>query len=544
MIEIATRVMIYIIFATFMAKRSLTYMHVLQQEDYYNGRLLKWIWGNKAFDKRLTVSMFFLGFAALVPQYIPTFLIDFLIFILFAIATYTEIDPRKNSKKKLVSTARAKRIFFPAIIINLGLASWAFYFSNPWPWLFNIHFIPFSILLVNFVLQPIEDIIQQVYWNEAHEKLQRLKPTVIAITGSYGKTSVKHILGHILKTQGNTLITPGSVNTAMGISRIVREQLDESHKYFVVEMGAYGKGSIERLCQLAPPDYGIITAIGHAHFERFKSLETVALTKFELAESVLKKQGDGKVVIHERTLRFPHPRNVRSEHNKRMVICGDAPNVTGNVREVSYMQPDDLHIQKVIQMPEGLEIRLTWKGTTHIISAPLYGTHHGHNIALAFATALSMGIDAADVVTALGTLPQIEHRLEVRKNGDVTIIDDAYNSNPLGFRSALDLMAILSQTGRKILITPGIVELGIAHDEVHSKLGQYAGEVCDVAVIVNPNRIKSFVTGFKATGSAKTLVEVSTFDEANEWINKNKQANDVVLIENDLPDMYERIPKM
>src|SRR5206468_12245453 len=128
----------------------------------------------------------------------------------------------------------------------------------------------------------------------AHSKLQRLNPVVIGVTGSYGKTSVKHILGHVLETAGPTLITPGSVNTAMGIARVIRERLQPHHRYLVVEMGAYGIGSIRRLCALTPPRLGIISAIGKAHYERFKSLDAVAQAKFELAEAAA---GNGGSVV-------------------------------------------------------------------------------------------------------------------------------------------------------------------------------------------------------------------------------------------------------
>src|SRR5690606_21962950 len=124
--------------------------------------------------------------------------------------------------------------------------------------------------------------------------------------------------------------------------------------------------------------------------------------------------------------------------------------------------------------------------------APLFGIHHGHNVALAFVTALTLGVSSADIQTALGSLPQIQHRLEVRKQGDITIIDDAYNSNPVGFQSALNLLAVLHKNGRKILITPGMVELGKAHDEAHHKIGISAGAICDIAIVVKGSRIPSF----------------------------------------------------
>jgi len=550
MIELAYTIIIYLTFLVLAAKRLMTYLHVLQQEDYDNTRLMKWIFDHKAFDKRLSFGFVVLSVAWL---YIPAFFIAFLIFMGLAVATYLEKDPRKSVKKKLVATDRAKRVFFPALTVMAILGVWCFvplypYSMTPWVWVIIIQLIPVVLLLINVCLMPFEHVIQKKYWNEAYEKIRALRPTVIGVTGSFGKTSVKHILGHILSTQARTLITPGSVNTPMGITRIVREQLDESHKYFIVEMGAYGPGSIKDLCTLTPPDYGVITAIGHAHYERFKSLETVSRAKYELAEAVMEK-GTGKTIIHERTLKFPYGRSLKLENPQRFVVCGDTPETdVRKQKDVSYLAKDDVHIYGITQTENGLEIKFGTGDKVHTLNPPLYGLHHRHNTVLAVITAMELGIEIEAIQTALLSLPQISHRLEVKPNAaeGYTLIDDAYNSNPLGFRSALDLMTILNKDGRNILITPGMIELGIAHDEIHEQIGQYAAQVVDVAIVVNGGRIPTFVSSFKreAKDKGRTLVEVDSFAEAQKWINDNKQSGDLILIENDLPDMYERIPVM
>jgi len=513
-------------------------------EDYLNPRLWKWIGKNKAFDKRLTPAFLVLGTVSIV-SIIPEFFVNFMVFICLAFMTYSETDPRKSAKKKLVLTTRAKRIYFPALILVTVSGALCFWNSSPFLWILNVQLIMFSLLIINSLLQPFEAIIQQGYWNDAKVKMNQFQPTVIAITGSFGKTSVKHILGHILKTQASTLITPGSVNTPMGITRIIREQLDESHKYFIVEMGAYGPGSIARLCKLTPPDYGIITTIGHAHYERFRSLETVCQAKFELAEAVIEK--GGKAVIHERTKRFSHAREMRIEHPDHFIVCGEPPEIDPAKRkDVNYLEKTDWHIVSVEQLATGLELKLSKDGKPYGFEIPLYGIHHGHNAALAITLALELGMGPLAIIQALKSLPQIQHRLEVKRQPDGTrLIDDAYNSNPLGFRSALDLMAIIqNSSGRNILITPGMVELGSAHNEVHEKIGTYAGEICDVAIVVSSKRIPTFIRGFQKTGASKTLIEVDSFEDATKWLSDNRKEGDIILLENDLPDIYERVPKM
>jgi UDP-N-acetylmuramoyl-tripeptide--D-alanyl-D-alanine ligase len=542
MIELASIVLLYLTFAAFAGKRLMTYMHAYQQEEYDSGRLGGWILKNKAFDKRLT---FLLLVCFGTSFFIPWMFTSFLVFTSFAITTYLEKDPRKDSKKKLVFTPRAKRIFFPAYALAALSGLWCFLFPQfTLLWIANVQLMPLWLMAINAILQPYEDFTQQRYWREAYNKIQDYQPTIIGITGSFGKTSVKHILGHILKMNAPTLVTPGSVNTPMGITRIVREELMPEHRYFVVEMGAYGPGSIERLCKLTPPDMGIITAIGHAHYERFKSLETVASAKFELAESVLAK--DGMMVVHERTLRFESARAIKDEYIQNFIICGDQPPADKTKQsEESFMTKGDLEIQSIEQRKKGLEVRFIWKNLTHSIEAPLFGVHHGYNVAMAFAAAFELGISARDIQSALSSLPQIQHRLEVKPQTDGTIIiDDAYNSNPVGFQAALGLLTTMGASGRKILITPGMVELGKAHDDAHERIGEVAGQICDVVIVVKGKRIPTFLKGFKSTGASKELHEVDTFSDAQKWVAKNRKTGDVILIENDLPDIYERVPKI
>lgn len=549
--------LIFLAFVFFAGKRMMTYMHVMQQEDYDNVRLVKWMSANSVFDKRLSAFLLLLS-VALAGAYfsgvldgIPSFFVSFPVFIAFVLSAHFEKDPRKNSKKALVMTQRVKRIFFPAYIIAIILALPMYFASSqPWVWIVLIQLLPFLLIAINVALKPHEKSIQAQFWQEAHNKVQALRPKVIAITGSYGKTSIKHILGHILKMHDSTLITPGSVNTPMGITRVIREELDSDHKYLVVEMGAYGPESIARLCALTPPDIGIISAIGHAHYERFKSLDTVAQAKYELAEAVL-KTADGKTIIHERTLNFRPARAVKAKAPERFIVCGDSQE-SNNYSEASYLQPQDLFVHSIKQEDAGLIVKLAYNGEKYTLDVPLFGFHHGYNIAMAFAAAMELGISAEDIQASLVSLPQIRHRLEVRKQGDgTTVIDDAYNSNPIGFQSALNVLATLGKAerrergrGRTILITPGMIELGGAHDEIHEQIGRAAGDVCDIAITVNGARIPSFNRGFKMSAPSKDLLNFDSFQAAQAWFIKNKQPGDIVLIENDLPDMYESLPKM
>jgi UDP-N-acetylmuramoyl-tripeptide--D-alanyl-D-alanine ligase len=317
----------------------------------------------------------------------------------------------------------------------------------------------------------------------------------------------------------------------MGIARVIRERLQPHHRYFVVEMGAYGPGSIRRLCTLTPPQMGIVTAIGLAHYERFKSLETVAAAKFELAEAAV-AQG-GKVVVAVDTLDFPASRRFAEAHPAALLTVG----------------PDEAAaaiIAGIRQDIDGVAVSVTWQGRRYELRAPLFGLQQGRNIALAFVAACTLGLAPEDVVASLRSTPQIAHRLEVKREANgATLIDDAYNSNPVGFAAALEVLDVLRRPGgRRILVTPGMVELGAAHDEEHAKIGRLAAGHVDILVAVAPHRVAPLSASFAAAAPAAEIVSCPGFAEAQQWMGRNLAAGDVVLLENDLPDLLEQKLKL
>ncbi len=519
------------IFITFAERRVLTYLHIYQQEEYDSARFLRWLVARRSFDTRASYLLFIIGsigFWIVLADWLTACL---------AIATFlglafVEKDPRKASKKKLVMTGRANRIFWSAsAILAIGAFALAFARLSVFVWILLVQLIPIALVAGNSLMAPYERKIQKRFWSEAHAKLQSLKPTIVGITGSYGKTSTKHLLGHILEMQAPTLITPGSVNTPMGIARIVREQLGSHHRFFVCEMGAYGPGSIERLCRLAPPDAGVITAIGMAHYERFKSLDAVARTKFELAEAVAAK--GGTVILAEQVLGFEAARRFRERHTQKTIVAGKGADCA--LRLVSSAQTET-----------GIEAEVIWNGASYVLRAPIYGEHHISNMAVAFAAACTLGVSPQDAIVALRSVSQISHRLELKSGpGGARIIDDAYNSNPVGFASGLALLSALNRNGgRRILVTPGMVELGEAHDEEHRKIGELAANQVDVLVAVVPDRMKSLTSAYARGNPNGIVLPCPNFAAAQDWLNANLRQNDVVLMENDLPDLFEKKLKL
>lgn len=490
-------------------------MMYFQQNEYRNNWFIKFIFEKlKLVDKKLTFCLIIIWIVSFkIPQ------INWLIIPTLLAFAINESKYTKNAKKKLSMTDRVKRIIGISLLLVTALVlAIAFKLPVIVTAIITIQFLPFALIISNLILTPMEKRIQNKFKNEAIEKLKKLNTITIGITGSYGKTSTKHILAHILSGNLPVFWTPGSVNTEMGVTRIIREKLSPVHKYFIVEMGAYFKGSIEKLCKLVNPKHGIITSIGQAHYEHFKTQKTIAETKFELGEWVNKN--NGFLVINSN--------QIKDEF------------VPKNINVIKVGNESKIYISNVNQTRDGLYFTFHNESESHSVFAPIYGEHQAGNIALSIEMALKLGMSMSTILVMLKTLPQINHRLEVTKRSDgVTMIDDAYNSNPDGFKSGLELLQSLRK-GRRILVTPGMVELGQVHSEAHYQIGKLAGERVDVAIIIRSDRIPSFLKGFEETATSETsLIEVKSFNAAQEWLNKNLVSGDIVLLENDLPDVYE-----
>ena len=515
-------------FVVFAARRLFVYLHLFQQEEYDGRRFLAWLVSGRAWDRRLSWALLAIFAVQMLPhaRAVPA-VFAVLAGVACLGAAAFERDPRKTAKKPLAMTPRAWRIYGVALALLAAIGIFAVA-PNNWVlwWIVAVQFVPFALVAANLLLTPLEARVQRSYWQDARITLNRVNPIVIAVTGSYGKTSVKHILGHVLENAGPTLITPGSVNTAMGIARVIRERLLSHHRYFVVEMGAYGIGSIRRLCALTPPRIGIISAIGKAHYERFKSLDAVAHAKFELAEAV--RDNHGRLVVAADVLQFAWPREFVATHRDMTLTVGADEGA-------------DLTIASLRQEPDGLVAEIRWQGQPYELRAPLFGLHQGSNLALAFAAACSLGLLPEDIVASLKSVPQIAHRLEVKRQGNgAIVIDDAYNSNPVGFASALALLDTLRRPdGRRILVTPGMAELGQEHRAEHARIGRLAADHVDALIAVVPSRVKPLVDAFRAAAPQREIVSCATFSEAQTWLDRNLGRRDVVLIENDLPDILE-----
>ncbi len=384
--------------------------------------------------------------------------------------------------------------------------------------------LPQLLALASLLVQPVEKAIQRRYFNEARDKLAGFTGLIkIGITGSYGKTSAKMILATILSEKYKTLATPASYNTPMGVTRVIRESLDETYEVFIGEMGARHRGDIAEMCELVRPQYGLITSIGPQHLETMFNIETIAKTKYELVEAL---PADGMAFLPgDNDICF----GLYKQTSKPKALFGMQQR-----GEALYMTARD-----IAHGPQGSTFRLVGpEGEEVQCTTKLLGEHNVQNILGCAAVARALGLTMEQIAAGIGKVQPVEHRLQlVPTNNGVTVIDDAFNSNPAGARAALAVLK--SFPGRKIIVTPGLVELGDAEAQENRAFGQAMAAAVDVAILVARNA-GDMKAGLLEAGFPEGSVHaVGRLAEATAVLGRIGRPGDVVLFENDLPDHYE-----
>ena len=505
-------------FAVLVHVRLGTLLTYFQQEEYAPRRFLAAIPRVRLWDLRASaviVALVALGWLA--PGWAPIWALGLAGAALAGIAA---LESRYRYKKPLVATERARRIRWVASVLAVpGLVLAAL---HPLGGIVLLQALPLVLIAANAALAPWQRRINQRFIDKAAARLARLDPVRIGITGSFGKTTVKHILAELLELSGPVFYSPGSINTQLGLTRHIRQRLQPAHRYFVAEMGAYGEGSVRRLCDFVQPQYGIVTAVGAAHIERFGSFAAVARAKSELAEAVCR--AGGLAVINAELLAHPPFRALKDAHPDHVLSVGEG----GDIAVSASLEGSDWHITL---SGAGLELSYT---------LPLLGEHNILNSALAVVLTARIDasvIDRLPLVTRV--VEQVPHRLQKRDlPGQPLVLDDAFNSNEAGFANALRVLRDVARArgGRAILVTPGVVELGLEHDRVHARLGALAAECCDEIHAVNPDRISAFVDAARAGGAR--VYPAATLGAARAAL-RDADERDVILYENDLPDILE-----
>lgn len=548
-------------------------LHMFQQNGYKFNEFSSWLlqhWNTILLPvphlAMILVAM--IGLAYLENRLTDTALtIIMVIFALFWFGNVSLYDPQRV-KKPLVFTARMKRLTavytLLAVWIPLLGTSLAFYQGLLYP---DIYILVFSwvvgdILLTLFLLvaasmiYPLEQWFQYRFKKKARRKIESMTQlTVIAITGSYGKTSTKFILDSVLKERYRVCTTPGSYNTPMGICKVINQDLKSSDQILILEMGARYVGNIDELCRIASPDVAIITNVGIAHLESFGSREAIARTKGALVRHL--KPGGAAVLNGD----DPEVRKMAGRGDVTTIFAGlcDQNNHL-YARGIGYdEQGCSFQMHLADSFPETLrnistdessgygakdafgqgESGVTSKEKMIEVRMSLLGEHSVQNALLASGVGMLMKLRLPTIKVALRKVSPIEHRLELKKRNGILIIDDAFNSNPTGAKNAISVLSAF-ETGRRFVITPGMIELGSKQEEENREFGCWmARHALDHIYLVGPEQTRPVYEGLMECGFEKSNVTVvDSLFEANDQLGRDLKAGDVVLYENDLPDSY------
>lgn len=529
-------------------------LHYMQLEGYKNGDFLRWIIKNPkiafkpALKQLVAVDGFYVFTAVLnklllknatltnvaivlIVEYISLLLVFIIPNIVNALRDKKQ---RKSAKKPLVYTARAKRLMFWNIITIafleitflgnfVGYARILYEMIKIAAYSIFLLLLPINMIISNLFAYPTEKLIADFYIDLAKIKLRR-KPyknlIKIGVTGSYGKTSTKFILATILGEKYNVLATPESYNTTMGNVKVIRKKLKKEHEVFISEMGARNRFDIQEICDLVKPKIGIITSIGPQHLETFKNIDNIVKTKSELLISL---PSDGAVFLPNDSSHCLKLYN-KEKREKFIFAIND--------------KHADVYAKNIKFEADGVSFTAVTKNGDIKCVSKLLGEHNIQNILGCIAIAIYLGLSNEQISAGIKKLEPIPHRLQLVPNTNGTIIiDDAFNSNPIGGKVALNVMKNFD--GRKIIITPGMVELGSDEYKYNKEFGKNMASVVDVAILVGNKRSKAMVDGLKeAKFNDMNIFIVGNLDSATEKLKEITRAGDVILFENDLPDNY------
>lgn len=534
------QIALYALAAAGMTAASTHLVHILQLEGYKNKNLKRWMGANRSrvFVLPMAASAFGLLLALIcnlvfIKQpvaYLVSGVVLSLVY-LAAMLLYAKARRIKNAKKPLVMTSRVKRLFV-AIAVVYALVCGALWALDAFVLYGTVLFglalfallllVAIGVMVANSLASPVEKAVQRWFLNDARRILAERDDLIkIGITGSYGKTSCKFILGTILSERYDVLVPPSSYNTPMGVTRVVREQLKNSHEVMIAEMGARNVGDIRELCELVKPQFGLLTSVGPQHLETFGTIENIAKTKYELIEGL---------PAHGCAF-FPADNEIcRGLYNKT--------NIEKYLFAVEYEGSAEARAENVRCGSFGSRFELVIGGERIECETRLLGKHNIANIVGCACVAHRLGLTPTQIRIGIRKIQPVEHRLQLLPtSGGVAVIDDAFNANPSGVRAAMEVLSGFE--GRKIVVTPGMVELGDKEAEENRAFGKVMAGVADIVFLIGPKHTKPIYDGLMEAKFSHDAVRVfGSLSEASEELWKLARPGDVVIFENDLPDNY------
>lgn len=504
-------------------------LQMLQQSSYYTERYGKWLYRHPitVIQPVEFVTIAGASVAFLAPT---TALILMTLGALLTIYSYYYRNKAQN-KKPLVLTWRIKRLIFTYVIasilvfllsfIGLYLLGMRAYFSALT--LIASVFVALvyvRVFIMNIVNYPLEKYVRNTFINDAKQIVKNHKNlNIVGITGSYGKTTTKHVVSTIMSEEYHTVMTPESYNTPMGITITIRNYLKPIHQVFVCEMGAYKKGEIQELVDIAAPHIGILTSIGPQHLETFGSIENVQRTKFELIEG-LPSNGVGILNKDE-----PLIASYEVKNNCKIVYYGvDRDDVDYTAKNIQYKET-------------GMAFDAVINGEHYPMQTELLGHHNLQNILAGIATAHQSGESIESIIKGVAKLKAPPHRLEMKKQGKYTLIDDAFNANPVGSKMALNVLG--QMPGQKMVITPGMIDLGSEQERLNIEYAEAMAEIADFVILVGAKQAAVLEKGLIHKNFPKEQYYIATdIHDALKKMNSIVKEGGFVLLANDLPDLY------
>ncbi len=426
-----------------------------------------------------------------------------------------------SKRQKVEYTSKARLILILAILLCIFDVGASIYFMS---WIAEklsiiavIVFFPLYFVISNIIISPLDSFLKKRIITKATKKMQELHNLqVIAITGSYGKTTTKEILATILSESFHVLATQGTKNTPLWISRLILSELTENHKVFIVEMWAYEKWDIAELCSIVWPNISVLTGIALQHLERFKSLDNIIDAKFEILECL--EPWDFAVVDNSTEW-------VRKGLNEKKLQVTNIKQVSNNI---PYKYKENL---------SGMIFEIGG----HEIHTKLLANYIGQTLSICYEISKYLHQDIKYFKAWCEKIDFVEHRMQLihNKNSNVYVIDDSFNGNLEWIRSIFSLMEHAPFSGRKVLIAWGIVELGKETESVHLKLGRQISSLADLVLLVEwPvwNALKKWLSA--AWYVASNIKMYKTPLELHEDLINITQSGDMIIFQNDLPDQY------
>lgn len=510
-------------------------LHMLQDNIYNeNNRYLKWVLKNK---KETLVNFNYLAFIAILAGYLFKFKYMNILLMLSLPLLYLSLKRynkwvrlKDQAKRPLVITKRVKRLIFTYFLVYLiPFIIAIFHTKLSIPMLLVVllmaSFNYITLLIVMLINMPVEKAVFYYYLLKAKNKLKSMTNLkVIGVTGSYGKTSLKNIIKDVLATSYNCFATPKSINTLNGSMIQINNNLTKYEDVFISEMGAYVRGEIKKLCRIVKPKYGAITTIGLAHLETFGSQENIQKAKFELIEAL---SSDGLAVL-----------NMDDEKQRTYNLRNKV-----RVKWVSIENKEaDVYASNIKYSKDGISFKVKFKASNETVDfeTKLLGSHNIYNILEALAFAEEFDVPFNKMQQAVKKLRPTEHRLEIKEFKDFTQIDDAFNSNPVGAKNALKVLSFMD--GYKVVVTPGMIELGEKEDELNKEFGKEIAGTADLVILVGEKKTKVIKEGLLESGFSEDNIIVinnvrDSFTILSE-LKKELNKNIIALYENDLPDSY------